>query len=132
MPILKAAILYFAIVFGIGFVLGTVRTLWLVPRLGDRTAELLEMPVMLLVIVMAARLVVQVQSIPGTKAARLVVGFIGLILMLAAEFGFVLWLRGISLRQYVGTRDPVAGTLYYIMLGVYALMPLWVGKDAKI
>jgi hypothetical protein len=34
----------FAMVFGVGFVLGTVRTLWVVPRFGNRTAELLELP----------------------------------------------------------------------------------------
>jgi type IV secretory pathway TrbD component len=131
MQILKAALLYFALVFGIGFVLGTVRTLWLVPRVGVRAAELVEMPVMLLVIVMAAQLVVQVHSVPGT-VARLAVGCIGLALMLAAEFGFVLWLRGISVRQYLATRDPVAGTIYYAMLVVFALMPLWVGNSNKI
>jgi hypothetical protein len=54
MRILKAALLYFAIVFGVGFVLGTIRTLWLVPRLGARAAELLEMPVMLVVIVVGS------------------------------------------------------------------------------
>jgi hypothetical protein len=31
MPILKAGVLYFALVFGAGFVLGTIRTLWIVP-----------------------------------------------------------------------------------------------------
>jgi hypothetical protein len=132
MRILKAAVLYFAIVFSVGFVLSTIRTLWLVPRLGARTAELLEMPVMLVVIVVAARLVVRSQSVPSTKSARLAVGCIGLILMLAAEFGFVLWLRHVSIRQYLATRDPVAGTLYYLMLVVFALMPTLAGKAKKI
>jgi hypothetical protein len=35
MQIAKAAVLYFALVFGTGFVLGTIRTLWVVPRLGS-------------------------------------------------------------------------------------------------
>ena len=49
MPILKAGVLYFALVFGAGFVLGTVRTIWVVPRVGTRTAELMETPIMLVV-----------------------------------------------------------------------------------
>ena len=31
LPILKAGVLYFVLVFGAGFVLGTIRTLWIVP-----------------------------------------------------------------------------------------------------
>jgi hypothetical protein len=53
--ILKAGALYFALVFGAGFVLGTVRTLWVVPRIGTRMAELLEEPIMLVIIILAAR-----------------------------------------------------------------------------
>jgi hypothetical protein len=49
--ILKAGGLYFALVFGAGFVLGTIRTLLVVPRVGTRRAELMEMPIMLLVTV---------------------------------------------------------------------------------
>jgi type IV secretory pathway TrbD component len=53
-------------------------------------------------------------------------GGIALVLMLVAEFGLVLWLRGMSIRGYFGSRDPVAGTVYYVMLGVFAVMPLLV------
>jgi hypothetical protein len=37
----------FALVFGMGFVLGTIRTLLVVPRVGARTAEQMETPIML-------------------------------------------------------------------------------------
>jgi hypothetical protein len=47
MHTLKAGVLYFTLVFGAGFVLGPMRILCLVPRVGTRTAELMEMPMML-------------------------------------------------------------------------------------
>jgi hypothetical protein len=37
-------------VFGTGFVLGPIRVLWAVPRLGERVAELMEAPLMLVAI----------------------------------------------------------------------------------
>ena len=51
----KAAICYFGVVFGIGFVLGVIRILLLVPMLGERVAELVEMPFMVLASLIAAR-----------------------------------------------------------------------------
>jgi hypothetical protein len=42
-------------VFGAGFVLGTIRVLWLVPAVGPRTAEFFEMPIMLAVNILSAR-----------------------------------------------------------------------------
>ena len=48
---LLAAASYFLLVFLAGFGLGVVRTLWVVPALGERWAELIEIPLMLGVIV---------------------------------------------------------------------------------
>ena len=39
-----------------------------------------------------------------------------LALLLVAEFGLALWLRGLSIREYLATRDPVSGTVYYVMV----------------
>jgi type IV secretory pathway TrbD component len=43
--------------------------------------------------------------------------------MLIAEFGFVLWIRGLSVKKYFATRDPVSGATYYLLLMVFAIMP---------
>ena len=128
MSILKAGALYFALVFGAGFVLGTVRTVWVVPRFGTRMAELMETPIMLVVTMVAARWIVRRLAVPSVPSSRLGMGFVALGLMLVAEFGFVLWLRGLSIREYLATRDPVSGTVYYLMLGVFAIMPLLVAR----
>ncbi|HEX9136374.1 MAG TPA: hypothetical protein VF905_05465 [Nitrospirota bacterium] len=126
MQILKAGTLYFALVFGAGFVLGPIRILWLVPRVGTRVAELMETPFMLVVTIMAARWVARRLAVPSNPSSRLGMGGIALGLMLVAEFALVLWLRGLSIGEYLATRDPVSGAVYYLMLGVFAIMPLLV------
>jgi hypothetical protein len=128
MKILKAGGFYFALVFGSGFVLGPMRILWAVPRFGTRMAELMESPLMLVVVVVAARWVVRRMSVPAAAASRLGMGGIALALMLAAEFLFVLRLRGLSIGEYLATRDPVSGTVYYMMLVLFAVMPLLVAR----
>jgi hypothetical protein len=128
MRILKAGVLYFALVFGAGFVLGTIRTLWIVPRVGTRMAELMETPIMLVITIFAARWTVRRLVVPSTPPARLGMGFVALGLLLVAEFTLVLWLRGLTIREYFASRDPVAGTVYYVMLAVFAVMPLLVAR----
>jgi hypothetical protein len=101
MTILKGGVLYFALVFGAGFVFGTVRVLWAVPRLGERAAELMEMPLMLVVMILAARWITGRLAVAATPFARLGVGFVALGLLLAAEFAVVLRLRGIAIDEYL-------------------------------
>ncbi len=127
MQILKAGLFYFALVFGAGFILGPIRLRWGVPRFGTRTAELLETPIMLVVVIAAAWWVVRYLAVPPIISSRLGMGCIGLGLMLVAEFTLVLWLRGLSIRDYLASRDPVSGTVYYLMLGIFAIMPLLLG-----
>jgi hypothetical protein len=128
MQTLKAGTLYFALVFGAGFVLGIPRVLWIAPNLGARAAELAESPVMLVVIIFAARWVVRRFSLPPTIPDRLGPGIIALVLLLAAEFTVVLKIRHLTLAQYIAGRDPVAGTVYILMLLLFALMPLIVAR----
>ena len=123
MQVVKAGVLYFALVFAVGFVLGAIRTRWVVPRVGMRTAELMEMPIMLVVTIVAARWTVLQLSVPILWSARLEMGCMALVLMLIAEFGFVLWIRGLSIREYFATRDRVSGAAYYLLLAVFSIMP---------
>ena len=128
MPFLKAGVAYFAVVFGAGFVLGPIRILWLAPRFGTRLAELMETPMMFVVILVAARWIVRRLALPSRASSRLGMSFIALGLMLIAEFTLVLWLRGVSINEYLASRDPVSGMVYYVMLGVFCIMPLLVAR----
>ena len=128
MQILKASVLYFALVFGAGFVLGPIRILRVVPRFGTRMAELMEAPIMFVITIVAAWWIVRRLAVPSTPSIRLGMGCIALGLLLVTEFTLVLWLRGLSISEYLGSRDPVSGTVYYVLLGVYAIMPLLVAR----
>ncbi len=131
LQILKAGALYFVLVFGAGFALGPIRIFWVVPRFGTRMAELMETPIMFVAILGAARWVVRRFALPAATFCRLSACCIALGLMLVAEITLVLWLRGLSLRDYLAGRDPVSGTVYYAMLGVFAIMPLLVARRER-
>lgn len=128
MQTLKAGALYFALVFGAGFVLGSIRVLLVVPRFGARTAELMEAPVMLAVTIVAARWIVRRLDVSSVWSSRLGMGCVALALLLAAEFTLVLGLRGLSFGEYFATLDLVSGSVYYALLVVFAVMPLLVAR----
>ena len=123
--ILRASIRYFGLVFGAGFVLGVIRTLALVPRLGTRMAELLEVPIMISISVFAARSIVRRFGLANSRPSQCAVGFIALLFMVGAEIGLGV-LMGRSPSQIVRDRDPVSGPAYFMALGVFAAMPLLV------
>lgn len=126
--ILKAGVLYFGVVFAVGFVLGTIRTLLVVPRLGVRTAELMECPLMLAASILAARWIVRRLRYPAEWSRRLASGAVALGLMLLVEFTFVLWIRGLRFRQYMASRDPISGAVYLLTLGAFAVIPVFVER----
>jgi hypothetical protein len=128
--VLRAALAYFAAVFGTGFVLGAIRVPFLVPRLGVRTAELLEMPVMAVAIVLAARWVARRYALGSSAGLRLAVGLVALALLVAAELALTLALQPGSLAEYVAGRDPVSGSVYLSLLAVYAAMPWMLRRQA--
>ncbi len=125
---IKAGLAYFAVVFGAGFVLGVLRVSLLVPQFGARLAELAEMPVMFIVIVMAARGVTRRFAIPTSVAARLGMGVLALGLLIMAELVLAVALQDRSLADYLASRDPISGSVYLAMLVLFAAMPVLVGR----
>jgi predicted Kef-type K+ transport protein len=124
----KAGAIYFGLVFAAGFLLGALRVLLVVPLVGGRIAELAEMPIMLLVVYLAARWVTRRFARPYVAAQRLAIGLSALGLLLLLEFTLVLRLRGMTIEDYVESFDPVSGTAYWIAQGLFAVMPLLVTR----
>jgi len=124
MEIAKAGVVYFGIVFAIGFVLGAVRTCFVAPRVGERKAELTEAPVMLIASIAAARWAVGYFKVQHLAVDRIQMGVLALALLLIAELLTVRLVRRISIRQYFATRDPVAEGVYYVLVVLFGVMPV--------
>jgi len=127
--VLTPSLAYTAVVFGVGFALGSIRVFFIVPRVGVRWAELLEAPLMLFASFLAARWVARLWG-PFGSAQCLLIGVFALAFMLLVEAGFVL-AQGLTIAGYIASRDPVSGTVYLLSLAVFAAMPLLVSLGQK-
>lgn len=118
----RAALVYFAFVIGTGFVLGVVRVPFIVPRIGERWAELAEMPLMAAVVVWSAGYVLRRFPIVRLPGRSLFVGILALALLVSAELALAA-LQSRSLGEYLASRDRVSGSVYLAMLLAFGLMP---------
>jgi hypothetical protein len=82
MNIFKAGAAYFVIVFSLGFILGTVRVLAVIPRIGEFAATLLELPLILTASWFVAGWLIRRMHIAPDTASRLLMG--------AAAFGITM------------------------------------------
>jgi hypothetical protein len=121
--VLAPALAYFALVFGTGFLLGPPRVLWLEPRVGARAALLLEAPLMLVAMGLAARWIVRRRGPGWPRSTRLATGALAGALVLAADLGVGVWWRGLSPSAVFMDRDPIAGPVYYGLVVLFALLP---------
>lgn len=122
--VVKVGLVYFAVVFGVGFLLGMIRVPLLVPRLGERIAELIELPFMVIAVFLSARWIVRRFDLRGRPVISLSIGIVAASLLLLVEFSVVLWIRGLTLSAFLANRDPIAGTFYFIAVAIFAAMPL--------
>ena len=119
-----AAIVYFAIVFGAGFLLGFIRVLVLEPRLGTLTAVLCEAPLLLAAMILAARRVPRAVHLEPEVGAMVAVGLVALILQQAADLMVGAVLRGLSVAVQLARFRTAEGGIYAALLLLFAAMPL--------
>lgn len=130
--LLKAGIAYFLMVFVAGFVLGIIRVLLIVPLTGGRYAELLEMPLMLVIIYYSARsIVIHFRNINRPKG-YIYTGVISFLILITAELSLVFGLQGMTLSEYFASRDPVSGTAYLFSLIIFMLMPYMISRHRSV
>jgi hypothetical protein len=96
-----AGVAYFAVVFAVGFLLGTLRVLFLAPSIGEAAAVLVELPVMLSLSWFACGWLLRALAVPGAWRHRLAMGAAALLLLMVAELGVSVFLFGRSILAHL-------------------------------
>lgn len=123
-PAIIASVFYFAIVFAAGFLLGTIRTIFLAPRLGELGAVACELPLMLAISWIACGRLVRRFDVAAAPAARAVMGATAFALLMATEVALATIVFGKSLAQLTDDWMSPAGLLGLGGQAVFALLPL--------
>ncbi len=122
-----ATAVWFGVVFGAGFVLGTLRVLFVEPWAGARTAQLAEMPVMVGIAFVLARWLHRRAPYLSPRA-RVRVGVFAMAFLLVLERGIGFATRGDRPFDLLLGADPWVGTGFVLALVVVAVLPWWVAR----
>lgn len=121
---LAAAAAYFAIVFSLAFLFGVARTLFLVPRVGEVIAVLIEAPIILLISWRAARWSIRRFSITARASERLTMGLVAFLLLMTVETAMSLLLFGRPLAQQIAAYGTLAGAIGLLAQAAFGVIPL--------
>ena len=127
MTALALGLRYFAGVFAVGFLLGTIRTLWLAPAIGDLAAVGVELPVMIGASWWWCRRLLARQTL--ATAERAVMGGTAFLILMLAEFGLATAF-GRAPAAYLASFLTPAGLLGLAGQLVFAALPLFI-KPAR-
>jgi hypothetical protein len=122
------ALLYFALVFGAGFVLGPIRMLLIEPLLGPVAATLCEAPIMIAVTIFAAWWTPRVTNLSGDASALVLVGVVALVLQQASDLAVGVLLRDMSVSGVLSRFATPEGAIYAVLLILFAAMPWMVHR----
>lgn len=128
---LLAATAFFIALFALGFVLGTIRVLFVAPQVGSLIAVLMEVPVMLFAALHACRLTVRRWRVADTLAIRgaMVVWFLMLLAVFEATLGKLLFER--TLAEQMAALATSAGLIGISAQIAAALLPLFIGRRVR-
>lgn len=120
--------LYFTLVFAVGFLLGVVRVLWLEPLFAKTVGVLIEVPILMVAMVFAARFAIARCRPPRTWPSLAAIGALALGLQQAADIAVGVLIRSMPISEQLAQFGTPAGLIYATALIVFAAMPLIVGR----
>jgi hypothetical protein len=120
--IIPAAIAFFALVFGAGFALGTIRVVLLQPYFGASASRLLELPFMIVICYLAARFITR-RIGPATRNQWLLIGLMAFVFLMAAEFVMGTFVFRTPLGTMLADLLTFTGALSFLAQSLIILFP---------
>ena len=125
---LLAGTTYFLALFALGFLLGTIRVVFVAPRYGQLMGTLAEVPVMLTAAYVICRWTLNHWRVSPRSAIRWTMVPLFLVLLFAFETMLGLTLFGRTLSEQWEALVTRAGALGLFAQVIAALLPVFVGK----
>jgi hypothetical protein len=119
-----AALAYFAVTFAAAFLIGIIRTVYLVPRIGALPAVLLELPVVLTVVWIASSRLMGIFRVPARPGIRLIVGTLAFACLAVTEPALAVFAFGQPFPAFLSQILTPAGLLGLGGQIGFALIPL--------
>jgi hypothetical protein len=120
----RAALLYCAILFGAGLMLGAIRTFCVAPLSGEFVAVTLEAPIMLAVAWAACGWVAKREELSEKFLDRLIMGGVSLAVLVAAEAAIAIFAERGALADYFLTSGQSGVLLGLLAQLAFALFPI--------
>jgi hypothetical protein len=125
-----SGVFYFAAVFAAGFALGVVRVIALEPRFGPVAAVLLELPIILAISWVACGVVLRRLRTDPRLSARLIMGAVAFLLLIAAEIALGVVASGRSISAQLDEMLRPSGLLGLFGQALFAVFPILRGRNA--
>jgi len=126
-----SGVVYAAVVFAAGFVLGVLRVLVLVPLVGEAAGVLVESPVILVVAWFAGRWIARRGAVPPRTGPRIVMGAAALSALLVADLALGILLLGLPPAMLAARYATAAGLIGLAGQVLFAAFPLVAARTER-
>jgi hypothetical protein len=86
-------------------------------------ALLFESVIMLMAMIVSSRWVIRRFDVGSTFGSTIAIGLVALAILVPAEMAGVLWVRGLSLQEYLASFATASGLISLVMFLLFAAMP---------
>ncbi len=121
--ILIAGIFYFTGIFLLGFILGTIRTVYIIPYSSELIGVLLEIPIMLTLAWFFSIKLIKRYALPTTEMSLFLFGETAFVLLMITEVLFSVYIFNLSLNTYLYNLKTLPGFIGLFGQIIFGLIP---------